>query len=191
MTSRKTVVSDQWSVVRDQWSASYCFLPLRPPGPGAIGASSGGNGEVRTTAIRPRFWTLALFALSLSALAQSARDDKPTESAYLTGPAGLEGWTLDYPFPDRPEDRYPHVLVVSRKGRVIRKITGQHYIWNWIFWSEGRQVAYEDGPPHFVMRCILADVATGRQLANIDCFHELPPDSPLWAKTLEMHASGK
>jgi hypothetical protein len=103
----------------------------------------------------------------------------------------LKGWTLDYPFPDRPEDRYPRVLVVSRKGRVIRKITGQHYIWNWIFWSEGREVAYEDGPPHFLMRCILVDVATGRQLENIDCFGELPPNAPLWAKTLEMHTVGK
>jgi hypothetical protein len=110
---------------------------------------------------------------------------QPTVSAHRHGPNGLEGWTLNYPFPDRSEDRYPRTLVLSQHGRILRRFVGQHYIWNWIFWANGRQVAYEDGPPHFVMRCILADLKTARELANVDCFGDLPGDAPRWLKTLQ------
>ena len=111
--------------------------------------------------------------------------DRPTESEHIKGPAGLEGWKLNYPFPDRPQDLYPRILVITRNERVIRRITGQHYIWKWIFWNEGRQVAYEDGPPHFLMRCILVDLKTGAEEQNYDCFSELPKDAPLWLESLE------
>jgi hypothetical protein len=109
----------------------------------------------------------------------------PTESEHLKGPAGLQGWTLNYPFPDRPQERYPRILVIAQNGRVIRHISGQHYIWKWIFWNGGRQVAYEDGPPHFIMRCILLDLKTGHEVGNYDCFSGLPKDSPLWLESLE------
>ena len=108
-----------------------------------------------------------------------------TVSAHRKGPHGLVGWTLDYPFPDRPEEHYPRVLVVSRNGQVIRRTKGERYIWKWIFWNEGRQIAYEDGPPHFMMRCILLDVATGKRLADVDCFTQVPVDSPAWLMALE------
>lgn len=107
------------------------------------------------------------------------------ESEHLKGPAGLRGWTLSHPFPDNPQDLYPRKLIITRNGRVIRRITGQHYIWRWIFWDGGRQVAYEDGPPHFMMRCILVDVKTGLEVENYDCFSGLPKDAPLWLESLE------
>ena len=109
----------------------------------------------------------------------------PSESVHLNGPAGLQGWTLNYPFPDHPQERYPRVLVISRSGRVIRRITGQRYIWKWIFWDGGRQIAYEDGPPHFSMRCVLVDLKTGLELGNYDCFSGLPKKAPLWLESLE------
>ena len=115
---------------------------------------------------------------------EGARDGA-TESKHLKGPSGLQGWTLNYPFPDSPQDRYPRILVITRDGRVIRRITGKHYIWKWIFWNDGRQVAYEDGPPHFLMRCILVDLKTGSEIENHDCFSELPKNSPLWLQSLE------
>jgi hypothetical protein len=35
------------------------------------------------------------------------------------------------------------------------------------------------------MACILADVATGKQLASYDCFHGVPDGAPAWLKALE------
>jgi hypothetical protein len=131
---------------------------------------------------------LALTALSLPPQVQppaAPTAEQPTESDHRHGPNGLEGWTLNYPFPDRPEDRYPRTLVLSRDGRILHRFVGQHYVWKWIFWANGRQIAYEDGPPHFAMRCILADVATARELANVDCFGELSANAPRWLKMLQ------
>jgi hypothetical protein len=111
--------------------------------------------------------------------------DVPSESMPLNGPAGLQGWTLNYPLPDRPQELYPRILVISRNGRVIQRIAGQHYIWKWIFWDGGRQIAYEDGPPHSTMRCVLVDLKTGLELENYDCFSGLPKKAPLWLESLE------
>jgi hypothetical protein len=121
---------------------------------------------------------------------QSARTaEQPTESEHRRGPNELEGWTLNYPFPGRPEDRYPRTLVLSQNGRILHRFVSQHYIWNWIYWANGRQVAYEDGPPHFSMQCILADVATGQVLASNNCFGKLPDDAPPWLQTLEKRSN--
>jgi hypothetical protein len=46
-------------------------------------------------------------------------------------------------------------------------------------------VAYETGPFHFGMTCVLADVKTGRRMGSVDCYHELPPDAPDWVQALE------
>ena len=58
-------------------------------------------------------------------------------------------------------------------------------MWKWIFWDDGKRVAFEDGPPHFMMRCVLADVATGKKLKDVDCFGELAAEAPEWARELE------
>ena len=94
-------------------------------------------------------------------------------------------WTLNYPFPDRPQELYPRILVISRNGRVIQRITAQHYIWKWIFWDGGRQIAYKDGSPRFTMRCVLVHSKTTLELENYDCFSELPKNAPLWLESLE------
>ncbi|MFL6306999.1 MAG: hypothetical protein ACJ72H_25995, partial [Candidatus Sulfotelmatobacter sp.] len=59
------------------------------------------------------------------------------------------------------------------------------FVWKWIFWARGRQIAYEAGPLHFGMLCILADIQTGRELASYDCFHGVPVDAPDWEKALD------
>jgi hypothetical protein len=71
------------------------------------------------------------------------------------------------------------------QGRVLRKIDGDPFVWQWIFWDNGRQVAYESGPLHFGLQCTLVNVRTGKKLASYDCFHGVPSDAPDWLKALE------
>jgi hypothetical protein len=54
-----------------------------------------------------------------------------------------------------------------------------------MFRSGRRQVAYESGPLHFGMACVLTEIATGKEVSRYDCFREAPPDAPEWVKTLE------
>jgi hypothetical protein len=117
----------------------------------------------------------------------SAQKVQPEESAHHRGPHGLEGWTLNSSIPDRPNEKFPFTLMLSRKGKIIRQISGDPFVWNWIFWADGRQIAYESGPLHFSMQCILVDIATGRQLAKYDCWAPLPENAPNWAKALEIN----
>jgi hypothetical protein len=126
----------------------------------------------------------ALFAAA-AASAQTPPANRPWVSEHRSGPDGLEGWTLSWPQPDRPNERYPGALVIARHGRVIRQISGNAFVWKWIFWADGKQVAYESGPLHFGLSCMLTDIETGRVLANVDCFHGIPEDAPDWLKTLE------
>ena len=133
---------------------------------------------------------LIFLLVSISACPQSApRTEQPQESEHRSGPDGLEGWTLNDTIPDGPTERstesYPFTLVLARHGHIIRRIEGSPFVWNWIFWAGGKQIAYEAGPLHFGMLCTLADIATGRELAHYDCFHELPADAPDWEKALE------
>jgi hypothetical protein len=117
----------------------------------------------------------------------SATDEKPVESEHRRGPEGLEGWTLNSSIPDEAPggEKYPFTLVIARNGREIRRIEGDPFVWQWIFWADGKQVAYESGPLHFGMSCILADIETGHQLTTVDCYHELPKDAPEWVVKLE------
>jgi hypothetical protein len=133
--------------------------------------------------------TFRLLAILLFAVAGSVQvspqPEQPTQSEHRAGPDGLEGWTLNYTIPDRPNERFPMNLVIARKGQVLRRIEGNGFVWNWIFWANGTQVAYESGPLHFGLQCALADVHTGKRVANYDCFHGVPNDAPAWLKALE------
>lgn len=124
--------------------------------------------------------------MAVNAVAQAVQtDEQPTESAHRRGPHGLEGWTLSFTIYTNSSDRYPMSLMLARRGHVFRRISGSPFLWSWIFWDGGRQVAYEAGPLHFGMTCILKDVATGRELASYDCYHPLPDPAPDWVKALE------
>ncbi len=140
-------------------------------------------------AVLPLAWLIA-GASCVLAQPQNQRhapedSDRPTPSEHLAGPHGLEGWTLDGPIPDHPGEKFPFTLVIARNGRVIRRFPGEGFVWRWKFFADGRQVAYESGPMHFVLACVLADIETGKELARYDCAPELPPDAPDWVKTLE------
>lgn len=133
-------------------------------------------------------------ALTVPALSQtkpqtlkSIQDsDGLTPSEHRPGPHGLEGWTLNGPLPDGTEDdKYPYILVIARNGKEIRRFEGSAFVWKWMFVDDGSRVAYESGPLHFGMSCILADIATGRELGIYDCYHELPDNAPEWVRTLD------
>ena len=113
--------------------------------------------------------------------------DRPVESEHIAGPQVLEGWTLKSPLPDDQNAgaRYPFTLVIARNGRVIRRIKGNAFIWNWTFLKDGRRIAYESGPLHFGLQCELYDLKTGRVLDSIDCFHGIPENAPAWLVALE------
>ena len=64
-------------------------------------------------------------------------------------------------------------------------ISGEPIIWTWIFWADGRQVAYETGPFHFGVTCFLVRLSDGRKLDSYDCCHDLPLAKPDWVKALE------
>jgi hypothetical protein len=81
----------------------------------------------------------------------------------------------------------PFTLVIARNGKVLRKIDGNAFIWHWIFWNEGRAVAYESGPLHFGMQCELYDLKTGRVLESVDCWRGIPDNAPAWLVALEKH----
>ncbi|HUY82682.1 MAG TPA: hypothetical protein VMU92_13230 [Acidobacteriaceae bacterium] len=108
----------------------------------------------------------------------------PRESKHQKGPNGLEGWTLKYTVPDHTES-YSEILVISRKGHILRKIKGQPFIWRWMFQDDGRSIAYETGPLHFEDDCYLVDLTTGKQLATYDCYRWQPPNPPSWVIKLE------
>ncbi len=128
---------------------------------------------------------LALAAAVAPQASQSA--DRPTQSACKSGPDGLEGWTLDSPVADSGygDERFAFTLVIARHGHIIRWISGKPIIWKWIFWADGRQVAYETGPFHFSDICFLIRLSDGRKLDSYDCYHDLPPAKPHWVKALD------
>ena len=127
---------------------------------------------------------IGMLLLSGAALAhQPSQADKPSESSHRAGPNGLEGWTVIYPSPDGRG--YPTTLVIAQWGHVIRRIQGDPLVWKWMFLESGNQVAYQTGSLHFNMGCVLVDIASGRQLANLDCYRELAEDAPAWKKALQ------
>lgn len=132
------------------------------------------------------FRVMILFLSVAVARPQSApATDQPIPSQHRAGPNGLEGWTLDSPIPDHPGDTFPFTLVVARNGRVIRRIDGDPFVWRWMFWQGGQQVAYESGPLHWGLQCTLVSLATGKKLASYDCFYGIPDNAPEWLRTLE------
>ena len=128
--------------------------------------------------------SIAIFAVSPLLVSQTK--DKPTESEHRTGSHGLEGWTLEYRLPNSNygDERFAFTLVLVRNRHRLRRIEGEPIIWKWMFWDDGRQVAYETGPLHFGMSCVLADVKTGRKLEILDCYHKLPANVPTWVTAL-------
>lgn len=108
--------------------------------------------------------------------------------AYDKGPGGLEAWTDDHHTREFRTNTEPFGIVIARHGKVIRRI-GKHdggpFFWNLMLLPDGKRIAYEHGPFHFVMTCTLMDIATGRQLEQVSCFtdEEIEKD-PEWVRDL-------
>ena|SRR5690242_18293450 len=139
--------------------------------------------------MRPYSHLPILVALALAAVAPTNAQpiDKTRQSVHEPGPRGLEGWTLDSPVPDSGygDERFAFTLVIARHGHTIRRISGEPIIWKWIFWADGRQVAYETGAFHFSDTCYLIRLSDGRKLDSYDCYHNLPAAKPDWVKALD------
>ncbi len=112
---------------------------------------------------------------------------KPISSEHVAGPNGLSGWTVSYVLRDiSNQGPVPMRLLIARNGRVIRNIHGRPFVWRWVFLASGRQVAFEAGPLHFAMECVLLDVASGKEVAKFDCEPQpLATEAPDWVRTLE------
>lgn len=127
---------------------------------------------------------MAVWALFLLPWLQGPKE--PVASPHHRGPGNLEGWTLKWTVPEVDEGPLPRTLVIARSGKVLRKIEGDGFVWAWMFQNRGTQVAIETGPMHFSLACRLYDVASGRELADFDCFHDpTPATAPPWVKRLK------
>jgi hypothetical protein len=140
--------------------------------------------------MKRRYQFAMLLALAMPAVvaAQGFQPtEQPTRSVRSAGPDGLEGWTLDSPVRGSGygDERFAFMLVIARHGHIIRRISGEPVIWKWIFWADGRQVAYETGAFHFTETCFLIRLSDGRKLDSYDCFHDLPLIKPDWVKALD------
>ena len=131
---------------------------------------------------------MALAAIVMGfALAQGV--EKPTESAHVSGPKGLEGWTLSHTFEGLGAEQFPAELVIAQRGQVIRRFSGKPFMWTWMFARNKNRVAYIASPLHFGMHCFLADIKTGKQIADYECFADpRPAEEPEWVKDLENFA---
>lgn len=109
------------------------------------------------------------------------------ESDRISGPDGLVGWKVNYLLDNK--EVVSDALIIARNGKRIRKIHGDPLVWTWMFTEDGKSIAFESGPLHFSMACVLIDIASGMELARIDCFHypDKAPDGgwPAWITKLE------
>jgi hypothetical protein len=107
----------------------------------------------------------------------------PVESPDRDGPGSLSGWVLNYDVLDYGS--LPTTLVIARRGKIVRRISGDPFVWRWMFAAGGKSVAFESGPLHSGMECVLVDISSGRTIAQYDCFQRLSDDAPAWVSTLE------
>ncbi len=132
----------------------------------------------------------AAVPLLLTFLCPSLRAQTPPQPTHVRGPHNLEGWKRETVV-ETLEDQgpLPVELIVARGGHVLRRIKGDPFLWTWTFQSDGQRVAYETGPLHFSMTCVLMDISTGRRIEQYDCFHDpLPSGAPAWVRQLESKA---
>lgn len=126
-----------------------------------------------------------LLAATVGAVAQP----QPSEFPHHPGPNGLEAWALhaNYSGGLAEYNQYPATLIIARRGRILRRIDGSPFLWSWIFLDGGKRVAYESGPLHGAMSCVLENVTTGKQLAVFDCGVTKGKTVPSWVAAIQSH----
>ena len=55
---------------------------------------------------------------------------------------------------------------------MTRRIQGDPFLWKWVFLHDGKLIAYETGPLHFVLTCELMNLQSGRILGTYDCYNK-------------------
>ncbi len=111
---------------------------------------------------------------------------KPVSSKHRSASNGLEGWTLNYIVPEHGDnDHYPRTLVISRKGRIVRRIHCSAFIWRWTFLDGGKQIAYECSPFHFGEVYVLEDSVSGKQLESYEEPEQPETRRPDWMDDLD------
>ena len=100
-------------------------------------------------------------------------------------PDGTVGWLAEYKVEGVS---YPiaGTLIIWRAGKIIRRFqTGQSF-YSWMFYAQGKQVAYHVGPLHGELKshCELHDATSGRLLAVWDGDIESGSNRPAWTKGL-------
>ena len=82
--------------------------------------------------------------------------------------------------PELNQGPLPVSLIIANEGGVVRRIRDRQFLWAWRFEHNGTQVAYETGPLHFSLSCVLVDVATAgcgdAMTASPTPYPETPPD---------------
>ncbi len=82
-------------------------------------------------------WLLLLSVTTASVAQEKHGSAELTPSAHRSGPNGLEGWTLEEPIPDQPNN-LPFTLIIARNGKEIRRFDGEGFVWRWKFLPDGQ-----------------------------------------------------
>lgn len=147
-----------------------------PPAPDG-GRRPGGRGL--------RLAALAAAAIILAAATPLAAASRRLER--IEGPHGLAGWHSLHRLENGND--VSETLTIARNGKVIRRIKGDPFVWRWLFRADGRGIAYETGPLHFSLACVLTDTDSGAELQRLDSFRypEAPPPGgwPDWVVDLQ------
>jgi hypothetical protein len=130
-------------------------------------------------------------AVLLAAAAPMAQNDLKPYKQCLDGPQGLKACTLSYLVPELAppghatmDDVLPQRLIVYRYGRRLFSVKNGPFIWNFAFLENGKELAFAQGPLHFGMMCHLVLSATGKEVAQEDCFSS-DEKSSKWVSDLE------
>jgi hypothetical protein len=111
-----------------------------------------------------------------------------SESAHVTGPRGLQGWTVNSSIEGYP-GTFPTALVLTRNGKIVRCLAGGPFLWEWMFVGDGRLVAYETAAMHGPQEYVLEEIDSGKivgQYHRVDIAHGHEP--PRWADRLDQHS---
>ncbi len=136
--------------------------------------------------------TVMVVPLLISAASLAQPQQVELDSPPVQGPHGLSGWIVSEAIPGlESQGPLPITLVLARNGHVFRRLSYGTLLWKWSFQNDGKWVAFEMGPLHFSLACVLSDTATGRQLASQDCYNKdlLAPSNPAWVRQLEANGN--
>jgi len=96
-------------------------------------------------------------------------------------PDGTVGWLAEYKV-EGVSYPVPGTLIIWRAGKTIRRFPTEQSFYSWIFYAQGKQVAYHVGPLHGELKshCELHDATSGRLIAVWDGDLQSGSNRPAW-----------